>query len=97
MAQLFLSNVPWNCPEADVQHWIESNGFPVHSIHSIRDLEAKASPEFAYVTLRDNTQNGAAIEALNGHRLKDRILQVKVDWREGHKGPDGAGSSRPHD
>ena len=82
MSQLFLSNVPWNSKEAEVRQWIETRGFPVVSVHVIRDLVANASPAFAYVTLQDNSQNEMAIKALNGQKLKDRIVKVTVDWRE---------------
>jgi RNA recognition motif-containing protein len=97
MSQLFLSNVPWDCHEAEVRQWIETRGFPVDSIHVIRDLVANASPAFAYVTLHDNSQNGEAISALNGQKLKDRILQVKVDWRGGHQGSGGVEPSQTHE
>jgi RNA recognition motif-containing protein len=82
MSQLFLSNVPWNSKEAEVRQWIETRGFPVDSVHVVRDLEANASPAFAYVTLQDNSQNEMAIQALNGQKLKDRVVKVTVDWRE---------------
>jgi RNA recognition motif-containing protein len=82
MSQLFLSNVPWNCKEAEVQQWIETRGFRVDAVHVIRDLVANASPAFAYVTLSENSQNDKAIKVLNGQKLKDRIVKVKVDWRE---------------
>jgi RNA recognition motif-containing protein len=82
MSQLFLSNVPWNIKEAEVQQWIETRGFRVDAVHVIRDLVANSSPAFAYVTLRDNSQNERAIKALNGQKLKDRIVKVIVDWRE---------------
>jgi len=82
MSQLFLSNVPWNCKEAEIQQWIEARGYRVDSIHVIRDVVANVSPAFAYATLRDNSQNENAIQALNGQKLKDRNVKVKVNRSE---------------
>ncbi len=87
MSQLFLSNVPWNCKEVEVQEWIETRGFRVEAVRIIRDLVANASPAFAYVTLRYKSQNEKAIKVLNGQRLKDWIVKVQVDWREAWPGP----------
>jgi RNA recognition motif-containing protein len=97
MSPLFLSNIPWNCRENDVRHWVESKGYPVETVDVIRDLVANASPAFAYVTLRDSSQNVAAIQALNGQVLKDRILQVKEDWRGVRRSTDGSGPCQTHE
>ena len=81
MTQLLLSNVPWNCEEAELRQWIEPRGFPVSSIRVIRDLVANGSPAFAYVTLHDSSQIGEAIEVLHGQKLKGHIVQVQVGSR----------------
>ncbi|HLQ78094.1 MAG TPA: RNA-binding protein [Terriglobia bacterium] len=81
MPQIFISNVPWNCRESELRELFESKGFPVESVRLVRDLVAQSSPSFAYVTLRDNQQNGKATEATNGEKLKDNILRVQEDRR----------------
>ena len=97
MSQLLLSNVPWNCQESEVRLWVESNGFPVAAVHVIRDLVTNASPAFAYVTLRDNTQIISAIRALHGQKLKDRTMQVEEDWRIGQQVQGSIGSCQTHE
>ena len=82
MSQLFLSNVPWNCEESEVQQWIESEEFPVYSVHIIRDPAASALSAVACVTLRDNSLCKKAVLVLNGQKLKDRTVKVNMDGSE---------------
>jgi RNA recognition motif-containing protein len=82
MTTLFLSNVPHNCEEAEVRHWIESRGFPVYSVRIVRDIVAGVSPGFGYIGLQDSRQQFDAIRALHGQDLKGRAVQVKPDWRK---------------
>jgi RNA recognition motif-containing protein len=81
MAELFLSNVPFDCLEPELQLWVESHGFPVKSVRLVRDLVAGVSPAFAYVKLNDNAQCLEAIRLLNAQRLRGSAVQVKEDWR----------------
>jgi len=80
MSRLFLTNIPYDCPDAELQRWIEAQGLNVDSIRVIRDLVAGVSPAFAYVSLRGNRQVDA-IKLLDGQDLKGRKLQVREDWR----------------
>lgn len=82
MSSLFLSNVPHDCGDAELLHWVETRGFPVASVRIVRDMVAGVSPGFGYVALRDNELDGQAISALNGQNLKGRSLEVKRDWRK---------------
>ena len=81
MSQLFLSNVPWNCEEFQIQQWIELEGFPVFSVHIVRDFSADALSAVAYVTLRDNSLCSKAVLGLKGRKLKDRTVKVNMDGR----------------
>ena len=80
MTRLFLTNIPYDCREMDVQQWIESRGFDVDSVRLIRDLVAGVSPAFGYVSLRCRTETDA-VKVLDGQHLNGRQLQVKQDWR----------------
>jgi len=87
MTRLFLSNIPYDCGETDLQQWIEERGFDVDSVRLIRDLVAGVSPAFGYVSLRSTTDETDAIKVLDGQELNGRPLQVKQDWR--HERPCG--------
>lgn len=81
MADLFLSNVPFDCDVPELRNWIESQGFRVNSLELIQDLVSRVSPSFAYVRLVDSSRAVDAIGALNGKSLRGRVLQVREDWR----------------
>jgi hypothetical protein len=81
MADLFLSNVPFDCGVPELQDWIETQGFRVESVELIQDLVARISPSFAYVQLAESGRVADAILALNRQNLRGRILNVQVDWR----------------
>jgi RNA recognition motif-containing protein len=81
MADLFLSNVPFDCDASELRTWIESQGFQVNSLELIQDQVSRVSPSFAYVQLVDSSRAADAIDALNRKSLKGRVLQVRGDWR----------------
>ena len=81
MPQLFISNVPYDCEDAELRGWVESRGFEVESLRIVRDVVAGVSPGFGYVALRNRVPDIDAIRVLDGQSLKGRILQVKKDWR----------------
>jgi RNA recognition motif-containing protein len=81
MADLFLSNVPFDCDASELQSWIESYGYPVRALELIQDMVSRVSPCFAYVQLIESSRAADAIEALNRKSLRDRVLQVQGDWR----------------
>jgi RNA recognition motif-containing protein len=81
VTRLFLTNIPFDCQDAELRGWIEAQGFDVDSIRVIRDMVAGVSPAFGYVSLRDTSHETDAIKILDGQRLKGRTVQVKEDWR----------------
>jgi hypothetical protein len=78
---LFLTNIAWNCHDAELRSWIEAQGFGVDSLRVVRDLVAGCSPAFGYVSLRDRGDNADAVQVLDGRDLKGRKLHVREDWR----------------
>ena len=85
MSSLFLSNVPYDCDDAELLHWVETRGFSVDSVRIVRDTVASVSPSFGYVALRNNELDAKAIKELNGQVMKGRSLEVKKDWRKAAK------------
>ena len=81
MAKLFLSNIPYDCRDGELRHWVEASGFHVQSVLMIRDLVTGASPAFAYIQLHDTDNEIDAVRILDGQSLRGRTIQVKTDWR----------------
>src|SRR5215813_4755583 len=84
VTRLFLTNIPYDCQDAELRGWIEAQGFNVDSIRLVRDMVAGVSPAFGYVSLRNTDNKTDAIKLLDGRQLKGRTLQVKEDWRNEH-------------
>jgi len=78
MPKLFLTNIPYDCTEHELQAWIESRGIQTAAIRVIRDLVAGVSPSFGYVELKDKTQILSAVSILDGRRLGNRTIQVQA-------------------
>ena len=81
MAELFLSNIPFDCLEPELKLWVESHGFRVTSIRLVQDLVAGVSPAFEYVRLNDGARFAEAIDFLNAQRLRGSAIHVREDWR----------------
>ena len=86
MTKLFLTNIPYDCEDAELRRWFESQGFDVNSLHVIRDLVAGVSPAFGYVSLGNGIHVVDAIKILDGQNLKGRTVQVREDWRNEYHG-----------
>jgi len=76
MPRLFVGNLPHASSEVDLQQWVESNGFTVESVQIIHDRLTGASRGFGFVTIREDGTIEMAITALNGKKMKGRILTV---------------------
>ena len=77
MAQLFFTNLPHDCSDAELKEWIESRGLEIESIRIISDLVAWASPAFAYARLKDQVRLREAISMLDGKRMRNRTISVR--------------------
>jgi RNA recognition motif-containing protein len=78
MPKLFLTNIPHDCSELQLQEWIESRGIQTAAIRVIRDVIAGVSPSFGYVELKDKTQVMSAVSLLNGKQIGSRTIQVQA-------------------
>jgi RNA recognition motif-containing protein len=76
MGTLFMANVPYNCSEEELTRWVQSSGIEVRSIRVIRDLVSGASPSFAYVDIKETTPIEDAVQKLNGHNIRERVVMV---------------------
>ena len=76
MGTLFLVNVPCNCSDAELIEWVESSGIAVKNIRVVRDLVAGVSPSFAYVDISEQIPIADAVQKLNGHCIRERVVKV---------------------
>jgi RNA recognition motif-containing protein len=76
MGTLFMVNVPHNCSDEELTAWVQSSGIEVKRVRVIRDLVSGASPSFAYVDIEERVPIADAVEKLNGHNIRERIIMV---------------------
>ena len=74
---IYVGNLPYTATEEDVTDLFAAYG-PVERVKIITDRETGRSKGFAFVTLGDQSQLNASIEALNGHDYQGRALRVNA-------------------
>jgi RNA recognition motif-containing protein len=74
---IYVGNLPYSATEEDVSGLFAAHG-PVDRVKIITDRETGRSKGFAFVTLGDQSQLNAAIEALNGYDYQGRALRVNA-------------------
>ncbi len=74
---IYVGNLPYTATEGDVSDLFANYG-PVERVKIITDRETGQSKGFAFVTLGDQSQLNAAIEALNGYDYSGRALRVNA-------------------
>ena len=76
MSKIFVGNIPHASSDAELQQWVESQGFHVDSVQIIRDRSTGQSRGFGFVALHEGAKIKEAIAALNGQRMGGRVLTV---------------------
>lgn len=89
---IYVGNLPYSANEEDVSGLFAAYG-PVDRVKIITDRETGRSKGFAFVTLGDQSQLNAAIEALNGYDFQGRALRVNASEPKEYK-PGGFGGER---
>ncbi|MFT3991587.1 MAG: RNA-binding protein [Luteolibacter sp.] len=90
---IYVGNLPYSATEEEVSELFAAYG-PVDRVKIITDRETGRSKGFAFVTLGDQSQLNAAIEALNGFDYQGRALRVNASEPKESKPfrPSGGGS-----
>jgi hypothetical protein len=89
---IYVGNLPYTATEEDVTGLFAAYG-PVERVKIITDRETGRSKGFAFVTLGDQSQLNASIEALNGYDYQGRALRVNASEPKEFK-PGGGGGER---
>jgi RNA recognition motif-containing protein len=88
---IYVGNLPYTATEEDVSGLFAAYG-PVERVKIITDRETGQSKGFAFVTLGDQSQLNAAIEALNDYDYNGRPLRVNAsEPKEARPGGGGGG------
>lgn len=74
---IYVGNLPYTATEEDVTDLFAAFG-PVERVKIITDRETGRSKGFAFVTLGDQSQLNASIEALDGQDYQGRALRVNA-------------------
>ena len=91
MAQkLYVGNLPFSVTSDELQNLFSQYG-EVHSVNLITDRDTGRPRGFGFVEM-DNADS--AIEALNGHELDGRALNVNVAKERQPRGGGGGGGGR---
>ena len=89
---IYVGNLPYSATEEDLTGLFAAYG-PVERVKIITDRETGRSKGFAFVTLGDQSQLNAAIEAFNGYDYQGRALRVNASEPKESK-PGGFGGER---
>jgi RNA recognition motif-containing protein len=73
--KLYVGNLSFETTENDLQDLFEQHG-TVNEVHLMMDRMTGKSRGFAFVTMNDDAQAKAAMNALNGRELNSRTLTV---------------------
>ena len=87
---IYVGNLPYSANEEDVTGLFAAFG-PVERVKIILDRETGRSKGFAFVTLGDQSQLQAAIEAINGFEYQGRTLRVNASEPKPFNKPGGGG------
>jgi cold-inducible RNA-binding protein len=91
--KLYVGNLSFETTENDLQDLFQKHG-TVNEVNLMMDRMTGKSRGFAFVTMGDATQGGAAMSALNGHELNGRALNVnEARPREERPRPNGGNRS----
>jgi RNA recognition motif-containing protein len=92
--RLFISNLPYEFDDAELDRFIAERGHKTASCKVITDKETGRSRGFAFVEFGTTAAAQAALTALQGQPAGDRGRPMKVDFareREGRSGGGGGG------
>ncbi|MGD7654511.1 MAG: RNA recognition motif domain-containing protein [Verrucomicrobiales bacterium] len=91
---IYVGNLPYSCTEEEVSELFSAHG-PVERVKIIIDRETGRSKGFGFVTISDESQLNAAIEAVNGCEFQGRVLRANASEprppRQGGGGYGGGG------
>ena len=92
--KIYVGNLSFETTENDLQDLFEQHG-TVNEVHLMMDRFTGKSRGFAFVTMNDNAQSSAAMNALNGSQLNGRALTVNEARPREERPRPNSGGRRP--
>jgi RNA recognition motif-containing protein len=90
--ELYVGNLPWSISDDGLTQLFAAHG-KVERAKVVMDRETGRSRGFGFVTMPNQPEGAAAIQALNGQSVEGRALRVReAEPRQG--GPGGGGGGR---
>ncbi|MEM6820743.1 MAG: RNA-binding protein [Verrucomicrobiota bacterium] len=86
--KLFVGNLPFKTTEGELQDLFSQHG-DVTDVFIPKDRNTNRPRGFAFVTIEDQTAAQAAIDALNGHDLGGREINVNEARPKENRGGGG--------
>lgn len=90
MKNIFVGNLDFGATEAEVRSLFENYG-AVDRVSIMTDRDTGRSRGFGFVEMPVNSEAESAIEALNGHPLNGRAMNVNEARPKGEGGGGGGG------
>lgn len=75
-SDLLVTNIPYDCSEYELQHWVESRGIETKSVRILRDFVSGSSPAFGYLELAGEVTMDGVIATLHGKKMRGHSIFV---------------------
>jgi RNA recognition motif-containing protein len=90
MKNIFVGNLSFDTREQDIRSLFEAYG-TVDRVSVVTDRDTGQPRGFAFVEMTDNAEGQRAIDAINGHEVGGRALNVNEARPKGEGGGGGRG------
>ena len=87
---IYVGNLPYNIDGTELEQLFGEYG-AVERVYLISDRETGRPRGFGFVTMNDNDEANAAIEALNGQEVGGRALKINEARPREERAPGGGG------
>lgn len=87
---IYVGNLPYSIDGTELEQLFGEYG-AVERVYLITDRETGRPRGFGFVTMNDNNEANAAIEALNGHEVDGRALKINEARPREERAPGGGG------
>ena len=77
MTNIFIANLDWSITSEDLKSTVETFG-EVSYAHVVYEKDTKRSKGFGYIEMTESDAAINAIEALDGHEINGRPIDVKI-------------------
>ena len=77
MATLFITNLPQDCSDTELQQWLETRGLQAEWLKVVHDWIQDSQSAFAYVIIEETPKVQQQMRLIDGDTLNGRIISVR--------------------